>query len=201
MAAVEGNAPHLVPRDRAAIGEREVEALVAHRAEVADRGIRRAGGRRQSRIVQQAFRPAVVHVHGEVAAALQELEVQADVRRLVRLPLHVGIAEGDLPEAGLDCPGTADVVEGVPAVAAELGHDAPARNLLVPGFTPTEPQHHVGEEAVLWEERLARGAPADVERRERAPPVRRRELRRAVPPQRGARIIPLGVVVVRLPKE
>src|SRR2546425_1236721 len=101
-------------------------------------------------------------VHGEVAAALQELEVQADVRRLVRLPLHVGIAEGDLPEAGLDCPGTADVVEGVPAVAAELGHDAPARNLLVPGFTPTEPQHHVGEEAVLWEERLARGAPADV---------------------------------------
>ena len=53
----------------------------------------------------------------------------------------------------------------------------------------------------MREERFPRGAPADVERRECAPLVSGAELRRTVPAQGGARIVPLRVVVVRLAEE
>ena len=144
-------------------------------------------------------RDPVVHIEGEVAPALEELEIQPAIDRSVGLPLQIRVPQRNLPVSGLDGGlGSTDVVERVTGAAAELGDDAPTRNLLVPGDPPSEPQHRVGEQATLREERLAGDPPAEAESGERTPLVTTREFGRAVAPQRRTGIVLLVVVVVHL---
>src|SRR4029077_1328076 len=77
----------------------------------------------------------------------------------------------------------------------------PRGNLLVPAPPPPEPQHHVREQGAVRQERLARQAPAEPDRRERPPAVLGSEPRRAVAPHREARVVAVAVVVVRFPEE
>src|SRR5439155_9634490 len=85
--------------------------------------------------------------------------------------------------------------------AADLRDDAAAGDVLVPRHAVAGAQHHVAEEALLGEERLAREPPANAERRERAPLLPLRELGGAIPPQRHAGVVLLVVVVIRLAEE
>ena len=89
----------------------------------------------------------------------------------VLLPLQVRVARAT--SAGIP-PTTLvlvrqHVVVRVAAAAAELRDDASRRNELVSGDAPAEPQHGVGEDAVVRQERLVGDSPSQAEGRERSP--------------------------------
>ena len=171
MAAVEGDAPYLVAGHRAAVGDGEIDAPVAHLPDVLNRRIGGSRRRRCPRIEQQIVRDAVVQVRREIAAAVQEFQIQADVGGLLLFPFQARVAQRGLAEAGLDAALRAtDVVEGIARTAAELGDDAATGDVLVAGDPPAKPQHHVRDEPILREERLPRGTPPHVERGE-CPPL------------------------------
>src|SRR5207248_389638 len=66
MAAVEGDAPYLVAGHRAAVGDGEIDAPVAHLPDVLNRRIGGSRRRRCPRIEQQIVRDAVVQVRREI---------------------------------------------------------------------------------------------------------------------------------------
>src|SRR5438477_4734204 len=88
VAAVERYAPQRPRADRVVIAERDVDAGIAHLADVDDRRGRGAGGRRWPGVEPQVVRVPAIPVGAERAPALQEFEIQPDVHRALLFPLE-----------------------------------------------------------------------------------------------------------------
>src|SRR5205809_641918 len=124
MAAIEGRAPDLTATHGAAVGDGEIESLVAHLADVLNCRADRARGRGGPGVEEQIVGGPRIQVNREIAAAVQELEVETNVTGLVLFPLQVRVPRRDLPESGYDARSrSTDVVERVPRAAAERGDD------------------------------------------------------------------------------